>query len=403
MLKHAKRRGLAIAVGAACGLATQAHAGEIEIYGKLYPELTRVWLTGATAKGTPVSTLTSTPAGTPDIAATAMESPNSRLGFRSVESLGGNLKVFFQLEMGFGMDTGLNSTEVGGLFSRDTFVGIGGDFGTVRLGSMDTVYKNLGDTMSYLGISSGNFMSTSNILSKPGIGTSSAASFHLRRPNSLVYETPEAGGFQALFDWSLGEVPGDTSKNAVYSAGVKYEAGPLYAAVAWERHNDLFGGSKNIASTLRNDSNPLAKSRDTAVRLTGQYKFGKGTRAEVNWAHIEYKETGGAIGKFSEYKHNAWSIAGEQKFGAVTLTGSYGRGTAGSCALVGTAPCNTNGLDGEMVNLGAGYSFSKRTMVFVFASYMGNDRSATYSNYLSGKPAAGQDIKTAALGIVHSF
>jgi hypothetical protein len=42
-------------------------------------------------------------------------------------------------------------------------------------------------------------------------------------------------------------------------------------------------------------------------------------------------------------------------------------------------------------------------MVFVFASYMGNDRSATYSNYLSGKPAAGQDIKTAALGIVHSF
>lgn len=403
MLKHAKRRSLAIAVSAACGIAAPVHAEGIEIYGKLYPELTRVWLTGATAKGTPVSTLTAAPAGAADVNSTAMESPNSRLGFRASEPLGGNLKVFFQLEMGFSMDTGLNSTEVGGLFSRDTFIGLAGDFGTVRLGSMDTVYKNLGDTMSFLGISSGNFMSTSNILSKPGIGTSSAASFHLRRPNSIVYETPEFGGFQALLDYSLGEVANDASKGVVISTGVKYEAGPLYAAVAYERHNDLFGGSKNIASALRNDSNALASSRDSAVRLTAQYRFGKGTRVEGNFARLQYKETGGAVGKFQEYRHNAWSIAGEHKINAVTLVASYGQGTAGSCSLVGNVACNTNGLDGEMVNLGAGYSLSKRTLLFAVASYMGNDRSATYSNYLSGKPAAGQDIKTLALGISHSF
>ena len=66
----------------------------------------------------------------------------------------------------------------------------------MRLGSMDTVYKNLGDTLSFLGVSSGNFISTSNILSKPGIGSSSASSFHLRRANSIVYESPEFGGFQ---------------------------------------------------------------------------------------------------------------------------------------------------------------------------------------------------------------
>jgi predicted porin len=404
MLKHAKRSALAIAVGAACGLAATAQAQtNVEIYGKLYPELTRVTLTGGTTKGTAVSTLSATPGTTsPDFTQTALDSPNSRLGFRGVEKLGGNLKVFFQLEMGFGVDTGENST-AGSLFSRDTFVGIGGDFGTVRLGSMDTVYKNLGDTMSFLGISSGNFISTSNILSKPGVGTSSASSFHLRRANSVVYESPEFNGFQALFDYSLGEVANDITRGNVYSTGIKYESGPLYAAIAYERHNDLFGGSKNVPTALRNDTNPLANSRDTGIRLTAQYKVAKGTRFEVNVAQLKYTETGGAVGKFSEYKHKAWSIAGEHKIDAVTLVGSYGQGDAGSCSLVGNVACNTDGLKGEMLNLGVGYSLSKRTLLFAVASYMGNDKSATYSNALNTKPAPGQDIKTLGFGISHSF
>jgi predicted porin len=403
MLKHAKRSALAIAVGAACGLAATAQAQtNVEIYGKLYPELNKVWLSGATAKGTPVSTLTGSAAGGADVSALSMDSPNSRLGFRGVERLGGNLKAIFQLEMAFGVDTGELNT-AGQIFGRDTFIGLSGDFGTVRLGNMDTVYKNLGDTLSFLGISSGNFMSTSNILSKPGIGTSSASSFHLRRTNSVIYETPDFNGFGAMFDYSLGEVPGDSKKGNVYSTGVKYEAGQIYAALAYERHNDLFGGSKNVASALRNDSNVLASSRDSAVRLTVQYKFTKETRVELNIAQLKYTETGGAVGKFSEYKHKAWSIGGDQKMGAVTLAASYGRGDAGSCTLVGGVACSTDGLDGEMANFGVGYSLSKRTLLFAVASYMGNGKSATYNNYLNGKPVPGQDIKTASLGISHSF
>jgi predicted porin len=56
-----------------------------------------------------------------------------------------------------------------------------------------------------------------------------------------------------------------------------------------------------------------------------------------------------------------------------------------------------------MLNLGAGYDLSKRTMLFVIGSYMKNDPAGTYSNYLNGKPAPGQDIKTAAFGISHRF
>jgi predicted porin len=392
---------LAIGTAMAMPLAVQAQSN-VTIYGKLYPELVHARLSGATASGTAVSTLAATPNSAADSDTLTLDSPNSRLGFRATEDLGGGLKALMQLEMGFGVDTGTNSSSTA-LFSRDTFVGLAGPFGTVKLGSMDTVYKNLGDTMSFLGISSGNFISTSNILSKPGFGTSSAASFHLRRPNSIIYESPEMGGFTALLDYSLGEVAGDSTRNTVISAGVQYEAGPLYVALAHERHRGLFGGSRNAPAALRNDANPLADSTDTATRATAQYKFTPNTRAEANFAVIEYDETGGAPGRFANYKHNVWSIAGEHKIAQLTLVGSYGQAAAGSCSLVAGVACSTAGLDGKMFNAGAGYNLSKRTMLFALAALMRNGTSAVYNNLNDGRPATGQDITTFALGISHNF
>ncbi|HZV67009.1 MAG TPA: porin [Telluria sp.] len=402
-MKNTKLTAIALgALGCCCALSAQAQSN-VTIYGRLYPEIVNVNVSGATPKGQAVSTLAAAPTSAADVRATSEDSPNSRLGFRGAEDLGSGLKAIFQLEIGFGVDTGTNSS-TSSLFSRDTYVGLASNYGTVKLGSMDTVYKNLGDTMSYLGISSGNFLSTSNILSKPGIGSSSASSFHLRRANSLVYESPEfAGGFQALFDYSLGEVANDFQRQNVISTGLKYEAGPLYAAVAVERHYDLFGGSLNVPTALSNATNPLAHSRDEAIRWTAQYKFSDSTRVEANLANIKYNETGGTVGKFQEYKHRTWSIAGEQKIANVTMIASYGAATAGSCALVGNAACNTDGLDGKMATVGAGYSFSKRTLVFAVYTYMGNGDSAVYNNYNNGKPATGQDIKTFAVGIAHNF
>jgi predicted porin len=401
-MRNNKKALLKLALGAAAvmPLAAQAQTN-VTVYGKLYPQLVHAELSGATTSGTAVSTLSATPRSAADSDSFTMDSPNSRLGFRATENLAGGLKAFIQLEMGFGVDTGQNSSTTA-LFSRDTFVGLAGPFGTVRLGSMDTVYKNLGDTLSFLGISSGNFIATSNILSKPGFGTSSASSFHLRRPNSVIYESPEMAGFTALFDYSLGEVAGDSTRNTVISAGLQYEAGPLYAAIAHERHRGLFGGSRNVPTALRNNET-LADSTDTATRVTAQYKFTKNTRAEANFAVLEYDETGGAAGKFKNYKHNVWSLAAEHKIEQLTLVGSYGQSAAGSCSLFAGVACSTGGLDGKMFNAGAGYNLSKRTMLYAIASLMRNGTSAVYTNLNDGKPAPGQDITTFAVGISHSF
>lgn len=392
---------LAIAAALALPLAASAQSS-VTIYGKVYPQFERSSQSGATATGAAVSSLSNAAVSTPDADTLSMEAPNSRLGFRGTEKISGNLKAIFQLEMGFGVDDGaLNKAGV--LFGRNTFVGLSGDFGTIRAGSFDTVYKHIGDTIGFFGVSSGNFVATSNVLAKSGVGTSSASSFHLRRANSVEYSTPKFSGFQALFDYSLGENPGSVSKGSVVSTGLTYQGGPLYASLAYEVHNDLFGGSKNVKSSLRNSSNPLASSDDRAVRVTANYKFSKATQAEINVARLKYEETGGAVGKFADYAKTTWAISAEHKMGAFAVAAAYAHGSEGSCSLVGVASCSTNGLDGSMFSVGAAYSLSKRTKLYALGSRINNGDSAMYENLAMTDVAMGQSISTLAFGVSHSF
>jgi predicted porin len=58
----------------------------------------------------------------------------NKLGFRGSENLGNGLKANFQIEMGYdlGQNTGLDN-------SRESFVGLSGNFGAVRLGRLETL------------------------------------------------------------------------------------------------------------------------------------------------------------------------------------------------------------------------------------------------------------------------
>ena len=403
-----KNKLMAVAVGAAFAVPIAAHAQtNVTVYGKMYPDFTHVNVSGALPNGAATSTLAPTGKGTNNVNMNAMDSVNSRLGFRGKEDLGGGLKAIFQLEMGFNSDSGAAS-DSSAPFSRNTFVGLSGSFGTIKLGNMDTVYKEIGDQMNMLGIVSGNFMGTANILSKPAFTTNTASLFHLRRANSFYYESPDMAGFTGLFDWSPQETAGSAS-SGVISTGVTYEHGPLYLALAYELHKDLFGGSNGVAgnggtaAATSNLGTAGASSKDDAVRATIQYHFPQSWKAEIDVAQLRYTESGQAgAGKFDQYKHLAWALGVEKLIGPWTLAGSYGQGTAGSCSLTGGVACNTNGLDAKMFNAGVGYSFSKRTMLFGVYSYMGNDK-GVQSNWLDGKPTAGADISTFAVGISHSF
>ena len=395
-----KKTLLAIAIIATVA-APVALAQNVQIYGKLYPFIINEKGSGATPTGTPVATFAATPTGTNTMGATGMASGNSRVGFRGQEDLGGGLKAMFQFE-------GVVSVDESPAFSfnRDTFVGLTGGFGTVKLGVLDTIFKNYGDTIGMLGVSSGTFLSTSDVLRKTGFGTSSASSFHLRRANSIQYESPEISGFQAGLQYSTDEAAKTATRDpVVISMGVKYDQGPWYVAIAHEIHDDLFGGSRNAPSSMRNNGiiDPTL-SKDRATQFTVEYRLNKKHKFAFDVIRKEYKENATVAGRFGSYENTAYLLAMENRWSEQWRTSAYyAKADAGSCTRIAAA-CVTDGLDATKVAFGVGYFLSKRTMLFSAVSRLTNGKSARYNNAeLGGPPNPGEAITQYALGLSHSF
>lgn len=68
--------------------------------------------------------------------AITLSSNYSRLGFKGDEDLGNGLTALWQIEQEFNVDTGDAFNH-----ARDTFIGLGGGFGTVLAGKLSTPYR----------------------------------------------------------------------------------------------------------------------------------------------------------------------------------------------------------------------------------------------------------------------
>lgn len=405
-----KKLTLAIALGTTLiGPAAMAQSS-VQLYGKLYPFFLHEKGTGATAVGTTVSTLAATPTGTLGVPGiNGFISGNSRWGMRGTEDMGGGLKAHFQMESQLQVDDGTGASSTGALlFNRNTYVGLSGHWGEVKLGNHDTIFKEYGDTIGILGLSSGTFMSTSSVLRKTGFGSSSASSFHLRRTNSVIYETPEIGGFTGGLDWSTNEdASGGLRNRHLVSMGVKWENGPFYVALAHEIHYDLFGGSANAPSALRNNgATDPTRSKDKATQIAVEWRMNKQHKFEFDAIRKEYNENplATSVGKFSNYHNMAYLLAMENRWSDKFRTAAHVVWSkAGSCTRVAAA-CNTDGLEGRKITIAGAYYLSKRTNLWAAASRLINGKSARYSNAdFDQSPNPGEDINHFAIGISHSF
>ena len=82
-----KKLPLALALGAA--FIGSAASAQVTVYGRLYPFLVQEKLSGGSAAGTTVSSLTSAITATPaDKTILGMAAGNSHIGFRGTEDLG---------------------------------------------------------------------------------------------------------------------------------------------------------------------------------------------------------------------------------------------------------------------------------------------------------------------------
>jgi predicted porin len=373
----------------------------VELYGKIYPEVVRPTGKGATEVGQPVATFAEAPTGrTEIITRNEMESSNSRFGVRGHEKLGGGLKAIFQLETQFLVDS--NNTAFA---QRDSFVGLSHDrWGIVKLGRFDTPFKEYGDDVSFLGVSSGNFTSTSNVYRHIGFGgQNNAARFHERRVNAVQYESPEWRGIDFKVQYSTNETDTASRKPHVWSAGGKWEMGNFAVLVGYEVHKDIFGLSLNVPTAMRNNADPAVRSKDQALAGAIQYKWGR-HQFEIDVNQKKYEETGTNVtGRARSYKNNSYMFIWDARWSQQWRTAfHYIKATAGSCSRV-NADCTTDGLAGEQWALGVAYHFSRRTYLFLMGTYIKNDKSAQFNNMNQQEVQVGEDVRQIGLGIHTAF
>jgi predicted porin len=411
-----KRKAIVLAVAGVMGAPIAALAQNVQVYGKLYPQVGMMKTSGASSAADVSSAIDAGEVVVGDLKRRVnLDASNSRIGFRGSEDLGGGLKAIFQIESTVPVDA---FDPARGFATRDSFVGLSGGFGTIKLGTMDTVYKQLGDPIGILGISSGNFVADSAVLSQ---GPFDNINFHVRERNSFIYESPSLGGVTALVGYSIPNNqervrPGDNLKRSVQSFGVKYEQGPLYVAAAHEIRKDLFAfsGSTEVAggafgnTSLNADGDPVVlagvRSKDTATRGAVMWEFPSNTKVSLDVAQLQLKETGGPDGGFSSAKNRRWAVTAEQGLGNVKVAASYAKSDDGKCTLTGGGDCNADGFGGSQLNVGAMLSLSKRTGIFAIYSRLTNDTSAAHNNTAAiDNVSPGADITQAAVGVSHSF
>jgi predicted porin len=402
-----KQLPLVLALGAA-SLCTLASAQSVQVYGRLYPYVNKETTSGATpvltggVATTGMATLSGAASG-PSARAneTGLSPGNSNIGFRGQERLGGDLKAMFQME-------GVVLVDDGGAFSwnRNTFVGLTGNFGTVRLGLLDTVFKEYGDTIGVLNVSSGTPMSSSNILRKPSFGANNAARFHERRANSVRYDSPSLGGFEAGLQAATGENPNAATgigPQKTYSLGVKYDQGPIYVALAHEIHDNWFGGSTNAPAAMRNNGQFGITSKDTATQLTVEWRINKAHKVEFDYIKKDYKENANVTGRFQSYSNNAYLLGIESRWSDKWRSvAQIVQSDKGTCSRVAAA-CITDGLEGSKFIVGGSYYFARRTYVFALYDKMTNGKSARFAANDFGAVGHGEDTTHLIAGISHGF
>jgi predicted porin len=449
------RKAMVLAVGAALAApsayaqVTSKAGSDWEFYGKFYPEWARVHGENPTPAGTQgLSTLLNTngtnPAATPAVSnggasnlvnRAEMLISNSYIGFRGSKSISHGMKAIWQLEQTVPIDEGVDGT----LATRDSFAGIAADWGTLRLGFMDTPFKKAGDTLGFLGVSSGNFVATNSVLRQVGFaqgsgGPNRAARFHERRSNAIDFTSATFfGGLQLGVQYSIGN-PSETSQTSdpprdpkFVSMALKYETGPFYIAVMAETHFDFFGGSNQFRaprdafvdpvtgaitparapSVMRNTEDPWVNSKDTAGQVAVVYKLG-GHSFEADFIQKKYTENPEAnpnapAGRFQEYKNNAWELIWEARWSNQwRTTVTYVSADKGTCKLLNAA-CSTNGLEGTQLSLGVAYYLDPSVYLFGIYSQIDNGASARYDNVSNGAPATGEDVTQYAVGLAYTF
>jgi predicted porin len=305
---------------------------------------------------------------------------SSRIGFRGNKELGAGLTGLFQMESRVRLNTGNNAF----LTSRDSYAGLAGGFGTVRLGrTIGPVYYANYDYISMHNHDTGT--SSDALLAPTVVGRQGFMN------RTVWYTSPKLGGFTVDVAHSLLDaqrIPGVSSQPRYLGVVGSYDQGPLHLAASYadtKNSNDLGGGTAND---------------DKAYTLGGLYNF----KTFVVGALVENatsKTLTGGDAKRNYFRVSAMLPVGKNEFHVNFGTVNHGIGGIGN----GTS---TTDDGAKQWTLAYNYNITKETKIYGFYTRVHNDTNGMYSlgtgtANVNPAPVAGLEISSIAVGVRHNF
>lgn len=287
----------------------------------------------------------------------------SRLGFRASTKLEGDLEAFVQLEQTLRLDEG-----TGSFVDRDSFVGLRGSFGTVRIGQFDTPLKVIRGRVDQFGDRVGDIRN----LSRVNTGTIGNV-FDERFKNGIGYMSPKINNLTFAFHYTPHNTTGVTTDNVreSFSSSVTYEQPGLYLAAAIERFEGTAGFDPQ------------------AIRLGGAYDLTDAWRLTAMWQSAENIPGGDrqTYGLGASYKQGNYIWRGQ-----IYQTGSNDISDSGATIYA----------------VGVDRNFGRELVLYAVYGITNNQENAAYRVSGGGRgtqlPAiTGEDSSGLSFGIIYRF
>lgn len=368
-----RKNTLAIAIAAALAVPMAAQA-DTTLYGQGHVSIDYLQADNATV------------AGTTDDDGIDLSSNSSRLGIKGSHKLSDSLAAVYQFEWGISVDG-----DGGNLSERNRLVGLKGGFGTFVLARHDTPMKVVGRKADlFWSTQLGQNRSITARDPDGGIG------FDLRLNNVIGYISPNFGPAHIFAAYSTDHGAGpNNSSNLVNSTGgsnlnnerdavsVALIVGggkkPYYAGIGYEVHNiDAVAG---------------AQDDESAIRLSGSYKFGP---VKV----VGFYQLGSDIGFTAGNDRDLYGLGAAFTAGPNTFKAQWYRADDSDVGA---------GSDGaDMYAIGWDHALSKSTSVYAQYAALDNDSNGNWFLGGSGhdanaRPTTGEEASGVSLGMRIKF
>lgn len=237
---------------------------------------------------------------------------HSSVNISGSEDLGGGMKAFTTLELGFSANGfadnggGANNTTTnsGSLFNRQAFVGVSGDFGSVAFGRQLSPFI-LSQALTNFGVGSFwvNRLAVGNAgggFSSTGTGLNASGFFPA---NGISFTSPSIGGFtirgltttaQGTQGNKLGADAAAVDNDRFDSASIDGNVGPAFVSAAWQSNKNTYtsytlGANVKVSDGLALIANymndkPQGGTAVASYAISAKYALMAGTDAILQYA-----------------------------------------------------------------------------------------------------------------------